>query len=299
MKKILVLMFLLCGCYVVQAQDLVDRFAKQAVEIDSLKKEILVMEATHKKMITDYQKTLQSLKEQIEALKKDSADVEKFNQEQQYFQEQLQNKSDSVAAMKTKLTDKDRQMLEEYEKGKQTVLLDIVRGYKRPFDMLVASSSTQSVQRDMQIVGSISEIKQMLSDLETYFNAKDLLDKKFDKYQIKLAQTKLQSIQQKSKLLDKLKNNIENYQLFHNGLKETVERLIALDGNETVTGMGDEIQKMKFNKILTELSSYIFNYDFNFVDYPYLSDIVLEVIKRKQPDTDADITDLNSKLTIK
>jgi protein-arginine kinase activator protein McsA len=252
MKKIFVLAFLFCSCYVAQAQDLVDKIAKQAVEIDSLKKEISAMEAIN---------------------------------------------SDSIAALQTKLTDKDRQMREEYEKGKQAALSDIIRTYKNRFDDLAVSSSKQSVQRDLRIVGNNPEIKQMLTDLEIYCSAKELLDKKFDESQIKPAQTKLQSVQQKSKLLDKLKDNVENYQLFYNGLKETLEKLITLDKRETVAGMGDEIQELKFNKILTELSSYIFNYDFNFSDYPYLSDIVLEVIKRKQPDADADITDLYQQIS--
>ena len=39
-----------------------------------------------------------------------------------------------------------------------------------------------------------------------------------------------------------------------------------------------------------------FNYDFKFNDFPYLSDIVLEIFKRKQPNPDADISDLLQKL---
>jgi chromosome segregation ATPase len=280
--------------------DKVDKIAKQAVEIDSLKKLVRETEANNQEMTTGFQKTLNALQEEIKTLQKDSADVKKVKQEQQNFQQQVQTKSDSIATLKSKLTDKDRQIQEEYEKGKQSALADIVSAYKRTrFDELVTSSSKQSVQRDLRIVGTNPEIKQTLVDLDNYFNAKDLLEKKFDDYGIKSAQTKLQAIQQESKLLDKLKINVENYQLFYNGLRETVEKIITLDKNETVAGMDDEIQKLKFNKILTELSSYIFNYDFNFSDYPYLSDIVLEIIKRKQPDADADITDLKDKLTIK
>ena len=65
---------------------------------------------------------------------------------------------------------------------------------------------------------------------------------------------------------------------------------------EFVKGMDDEIIKSKLNKILSELSTFIFGYNFNFVDYPYLTDIVLEIIKRKQPNPDADINDLLEKI---
>jgi hypothetical protein len=77
---------------------------------------------------------------------------------------------------------------------------------------------------------------------------------------------------------------------------EAIEKIISIDKREVVASMEDEIQKQKFNKILSEISLYIFNYDFNFVDYPYLSDIVLEIMKRKQPNPDADITYLLAKL---
>ena len=55
-------------------------------------------------------------------------------------------------------------------------------------------------------------------------------------------------------------------------------------------------EKKKLDKILAEFSFFIFNYEFNFLDYPYLSDIILEIIKRKQPNADADISNLLNKL---
>jgi predicted transcriptional regulator len=139
-------------------------------------------------------------------------------------------------------------------------------------------------------------VKTVLSDLVKYFNAKELLEQKFDAVKIKDAQAKLSQIQQQSELLDKRKEYMENYQTFNDGLKESIEKIIKLDKSESVLGMDEEIQKQKFNKILAEISSYIFNYDFNFMDYPYLSDIVLEIIKRKQPNADADITNILKKL---
>ena len=53
---------------------------------------------------------------------------------------------------------------------------------------------------------------------------------------------------------------------------------------------------MKYKKILSEISTYIFEYDFNFVDYPYLSDIISQLIKLKRTNPDADINDLIKKL---
>ena len=58
----------------------------------------------------------------------------------------------------------------------------------------------------------------------------------------------------------------------------------------------EKIVKSKLNKIISELSNFIFVYNFNFIDYPHLSEIVLEIIKRKQPNPDADISDLLKKI---
>jgi len=89
-------------------------------------------------------------------------------------------------------------------------------------------------------------------------------------------------------LLDGLKKNLKNYQAFTDGLKESIKKIIELDKNQAVSGMSEDIQKSKLN----EISQYIFDYDFNLIDYPYLSNIVLEIIKDKQSNPDADISDL-------
>jgi hypothetical protein len=106
----------------------------------------------------------------------------------------------------------------------------------------------------------------------------------------------LNQIQRESVLLVKLKDNLEKYQTFNDGLKEMIENIIALDGKEKVAGMSEEIKNMKFNKILSEISLYMFNYDFNLKDYPFLSDIMLEIIKLKQPNPDADLSGLLKKI---
>ncbi len=106
----------------------------------------------------------------------------------------------------------------------------------------------------------------------------------------------MEQIKRESALLSKLKETIGNYQVFNEGLKETLGKIVVLDKAEAVSGMSKEIQRKKFDKILAEISAYIFNYDFNFSNYPYLSDIFLEIIKRKQPNPDADISDLLKRL---
>jgi len=137
-----------------------------------------------------------------------------------------------------------------------------------------------------------------LSDLEKYLNIKELLEEKFNAAKIENAQKELKQIKRQSQSLSKLLDNLENYQTFNDGLKETINKLISLDGKELVSGMSEETQKMKLNKIIKkiEIYYYIFNYDFNFLDYPYLSNVILEIIKRKVPNPDKNISDLLQQL---
>jgi tetratricopeptide (TPR) repeat protein len=177
-----------------------------------------------------------------------------------------------------------------------SVIAGILNKYQTGhFDDLIKSSTKQSVEHDWRLSVKVNDSvsKPVLSDLRNYFKAKELLEKKFNEKEINAV---LPTLTRQSALSDKLKETLENYRDFTDGLKETIEKIISIDGKETVAGMGDEIQKEKFNKILAEISLYIFNYDFNFVDYPYLSDILLEIIKRKQPDADANISDLLNKI---
>jgi hypothetical protein len=306
-KRIISFAFILYGISSAYSQDCFDKVAKQAVLIDSLQKVIKDANNQFYNLATITQTTQKALSDTIKLLKSDLSSLEKFKAQKKSNDAQLKLKSDSIALLKTQLSEKDKQIATdkqqgdqkaraENERGKKEALANLVITYKKPFDDLIESSSKETVQRDILVVGNNTEIKLVLKDLETYFFALEMLAKKFDMAQIKNIQTQLNQIKQNSVLLEKLKKTISKYQTFNDGMKETLNALVTLDKRESATGMGDEIQKLKFNKIMSELSTYIFNYDFNFTDYPYLSEIVLKIIKRKQPNADEDITDLLKEL---
>jgi hypothetical protein len=288
-------------------------------ETDSIKKELVQASKTYQSSIIqkddtikllrkeadekkkDFDKQLQTKSDSIKRLHKELDGLKESKSKKKEFDKQLQTKSDSINLLKTQLSDEKqkgrRSANEERERGKSEALSSVVSTYKNSrFDNLIRSSSKESVQRDKQLVGDNPEIKTTLDDLYKYFNAKELLSKKYDESRVRDAQKQLEQVKQKSENIDKLKETLGNFQTFNEGMKETVKKIVDLDNRETVEGMSDEIRQKKFNKILAEISAYIFNYDFNFSDYPYLSDILLEIFKRKQPDADANISDLLQKL---
>jgi hypothetical protein len=320
MKKIVILTLFVSYFSATFSQDLLKEIKELTLANDSLQKQVIkplydsilklnTANAAEASKVKALDKEKDGLNKKIKDLEKNIADLNKnkVKIERDTLQKQVERLTANLIELNQRISEKDKQIVEEKqngeqkakqekENGKNEALAKIVNSYKgKPFEILIKSSTKLSVQRDIPLVGNNEEMRVILPDLEKYFTAKELLAKKFDAAKIKDAQAQLSQIQQQSELLDKLKEHIENYQTFNDGLKETIEKIIDLDKRESVTG--EEVQKQKFNKILAEISSYIFNYGFNFMDYPYLSDdIILEIIKRKQPNADANITDILNKL---
>jgi hypothetical protein len=305
MKSLILGLLILCASrHALGQNDLIDRVAKQAIEIDSLKK---VISADFDKKQLLIKKNL-NLQDSLKMVKTDLAKLEGFRMDKNKTETQLRQKTDSISNLMNIISDRDKQIIvekqnseqkekKEYEKGKNQILSVIVDRYKnKNFDELLKSSTKQSTQLDLQLAENSTEIKQIISDVEKYFIAKELLNTKLDAAQIRNAQNQLEQIKRESALLGKIKELLGNYQTYNEGFKETIGKILALDNTEVVSGMSKEIQKKKFDKILSQLSSYIFNYDFDFKDYPYLADVFLEIIKRKVPNADADILDLSKKL---
>lgn len=308
MKKIIVLALLFCGVCSAYSQITQEMYDKKVEEIVNLKKQLEDAATSHNNMVATSQSVLKSLKDTINELKIDLSKLEKYKTEKKTIDAQFQQKNDSIVLLKTQLSEKDKQIAttkqqgdqkarDEKERGKVEALASIVNSYKnRQFDDLIKSSTKLSVERDRQLVGNNGEVKPILNDLSVYFNAEEWLAKKFDAAAIKNTLTQLNQIKQKSALLDKLKDNLEYYQDFNNALKETIGNLVNLDKRKEA-GDDAEIQKLKLQEIATifEVNKYIYNY-YDYANYPHLSNIVLEIIKRKQSNADADITDLLQKL---
>lgn len=319
MKKTIVLFLMSYGLLNTYAQNSVaDKIANQAVEIDSLKrayktvemkidslqKIIISNELSNKQQATIYRANELKYADEIEGLKNELSRLEKFKSEKIAIEASLLAKSDSINSLKNQITQKDNEIktitekckkdaAAEKENGKNEVLNQLENTYKNiSFDELINSSTIASIQRDKQLIGNNTDIKQIIIDLETYFRARNLLSNKFNSPLVNDAISQVSLIKHESKLVATLKDNLDNFKTFNEGLNTAIQNIIVIDKKEIVKGMSEQVVKSKFNKILSELSKFIFDYNFNFIDYPYLSDVVLEIIKRKQPNPDADISDL-------
>lgn len=310
MKKIIVMLLVLCCLSPVYSQntDLIIKIQELTLVNDSLRKQVIKplqdsifkLNADHSIEITSLRGQIGLLKEEKEALNvklgdfnNSIADLSRNEAERDSLQKQIEDLT-AASLNFTKLI-QDAEEREVEEKRRNRFLTDEANNYTRKrFDDLIKESTKLSVQRDKQLFNNVPEVMLILSDLEKYFDAEELLSKKINTVQIEKMQTLLNPIKHQSTLIDELKENIEYYKDFNDELKKTTLNIIDLDKQKTTVGE-PEIQKIKFNEIMSELADYMYNY-YEYGNYPYLSDIVLEIIKRKRANADASITDLFEKL---
>lgn len=312
MKNTLLLLFCMFSLFSVYAQQdvLLEKYMKQSLKqelvIDSLKKVSKSNIEKFDKKSKEYQNEINSKNDSIKSLKLNLSKVEKFKSEMNKNESLFKQKNDSISLLKKQNIDLNKQKIddkklfvqnlrEENLKGKNEVKSKLINYYtSEKFDELIVSTSKNSIQRDILIIED-NEVIRILNDLIMFFEAQAILNKKYNIEQLKSVQLQLNKLKQPSEQLARLTENIENYQGFNNDLLECLLKINEIDKKETV-GFDIVLKKLKYNKILSELSTYIFDNDFNFVEYPYLSDIILELIKRKKPNPDSDINDLIKKL---
>ncbi len=312
MKKTLLFTFFLINFFSVYAQQdlLLEKYMKQSIKqesvIDSLKKVSKNEKENISKQSNDYQNKLNVKNDTIKSLKLNLSKLEKFKAEMNKNNALFKQKNDSINLLKKQIVDLNKQKLDENQKylqnlreentkGKNEVKSKFINNYKdKKFDELIVSSSKNSVQRDI-IITEDNDIKQTLNDLIIFFEAKEILEKRYNAEQLKSTQLQLNKLKQQSEIVLKLNDNIESFITLNSGLADCLVKIDEIDKKETV-GSDKDLKKMKYKKILSEISTYIFEYDFNFIDYPYLSDIISQLIKLKRTNPDADINDLIKKL---
>lgn len=159
---------------------------------------------------------------------------------------------------------------------------------------MIRSSSQKQVNRDLKLVVD-AQLKQKLIELATYFSSKQVLAQKFDEQLVQVALGNTKSIQQKSELVKTLGDNLESYKIRSDGLIEAIQKIQAIDN--VFIANTDKDQKEKEERILAQVSWYLYNYSYNnFEDYPYLSGIIIDIMKIKHRDANTDITQMLDRL---
>lgn len=309
MKTLLIVILTFGALHSACAQtELLDRYTTQVKNIDSLNRIIDLERRNRKEMENQYQATMRVLKDSVKIVKRDLHDLRKFKEEKDNLNTQLIQKSDSISLMKLTLSKTNEQLAtekrntqrlagEEREKSKENLSKFIIEFYQSsPFDNLIDLSSLDFIRRDARLMTRASDLQPLSGNLDKFFAATKALQNKFDAERVNEALNELSKMPGESKKANKMRDLLGNYKTFSDGLRETITKLIALDKIESVANMPESVKKAKYNKVFSEISRYIFNYDLKFSDYPYLTGVISEIIKLKQPNPDADISGYSSKL---
>lgn len=321
MKKIIVIILIVFGVSNAYTQDLIKEIQKLTLANDSLQKQVIKpLNDSILKLNSAHSNEIAKLNEQLKALESEKSELNKkiktlessvaeLNKNKiKVERDNLQAKCDSliirVKELENLISAKDKQIaqekelgqqksIQEKENGKSEILNLIIQTYNKPLDELIINTNIKSVERDMSIVGDKSIVQQKLLSLQQYFNSEQVLNEKYSEQRVENALTQLKSIEQ-TELVLKLIDKLSKYKLCNDGLKSTIDKILEID--KKFVANDEYTQKTKLNDVLAEIAWYFRNYRFNLIDYPYLSEIVLEIIKLKQKDANTDIATFKEKL---
>ncbi|MEZ5013573.1 MAG: hypothetical protein R2794_04715 [Chitinophagales bacterium] len=318
MKRILFLLvwvFTLTDCFAQEDNSLIDRYDKKVEENAVLKNDLEISQQKYTELLKKYSldtielnKKINNLMYELLQARKKAEEFEKSKIKDE--RDALRIKADSldtivsrqkiiIGHMKDQIKNEEDSFVVEVKDAKKEGYNDALTKLKetyrtKTFDDLVLISTNESVTRDMNLLKDDSETFNVLKDLQTYFTALHLLSIKYDQIQVENSLINLNNIKSNSELLKILMENLTLYKDFSVDLKRSVQQIVDFD-SKNVTGGNKEVQIMKFNQIIDILALYIYNY-YDYNNYPYLSNIIIEIIKRKRQQADSDISDLLDKL---
>ena len=281
-----------------------------SITIQTLKGKIEELEAKAKDFEKEkeaYAKDSKKKEEEITKLKSDLAKLEKsdLKVELEKLNEDLAQRNSEVTENKKLIRDLEvknaeskaeyeRNLVAKKEEGIQSIKNQLLIFYDKPFDQLVEVTSKGSIQRDIALLGVDSKVHEKLMNLQIYHESKLLLTEKFNLARVQMVLEQLTAMEQ----TEAVKKSIEllsNYKLRFEGLQETLTNLIQLD-SESFGADNEGLSKRKFDKILNQLTTYFYDYEIKLNEYPYLAEVITEIIQKKQVEIDADLSYLKERL---
>ena len=288
MKKLLVLIFITINFFSAYSQEtLFDRLEERAVEIDSLKKRLVRFETS----FTQLSNTIKTKEDEINNLQSKVDQLKKYKQLKDTNNDLSEKYNNLLNSQTTLKNNHTKELNKAKAKAKNEIYSKIADTYTNiNFESLILISSKASVDRDSNLLFKNQKLKQTFKDLKNYFEAKALLSYAYDAAKVQTALNNLNSINHTSASLDKLKSLLTSYKTKYKGLEDCFERILS--HNKNVNDLSDEIRSDKIKDINYEISTFIFDFDINFNDYPYISGVINNAIVTKHGDTDVNISNL-------
>jgi hypothetical protein len=289
------------------------KYAEVEIKLKSLQDSILILNSSFHEKYVKYVQQINALenKKNNSTKNKDSIENQSPNLAKKPIltgRDNLKSKCDSLEEVLSRLRteiskrdtliEKEKQKgidnsKEELQKGQAEIKGKLMEAYCKPLDERIMFFTLNAVERDLKIIGTNSSVADSLLSLQKYYQSKQVLNEKFNEQKVTDAINKLKELKETNLVRD-LSHILGNYKEWNLALKLTIDKIIEKDKKFIANDREDQDQKL--TAVLFELTGYFRNYQFDFQDYPYLSKIILEILKSKQNDANSDITKLKEQL---
>lgn len=241
---------------------------------------------------------VESLNEDIKDLKKklEKKNINKLEADIDIYKDSLVDLRNEFKSLSGIYSDS---LKNEFLKGKNEVTAQILNFYKdKDIDGLIENTALNYLERDLKVLENQknSEIHEELEELHYYLKAELIFNNKFNLDSINKATVKIKSFSD-SKNRTSLTKNLKEYEFKVNGLNELIDKIIKLD--KEFSSLGNKyVREDKMKKIFGFYSYYFYNYfdEMDFLKYPYITNIITEILNTKFKDVDADIEFMKSKI---
>lgn len=239
-------------------------------------------------------KEVKTLKDKLakEVKKNRSVKEEKIKLEQtvKLLKDTIRLKNDGMVRLEKAKT---AAVLQAKEEGYAVALNVVENFFNKDFDLLAQIVNRNMLNQFGDIVHNKS-VKVKIAHLKTFVVASEALSQRYSKDIVDMSLHQLATIPT-TPGVEALRTKLNDYKLCNDALKET---LLKIQNYNDKTGKTffDSDKEIKRTKIMTYLSDYIYNYEFNFTDYPYLAGIVIEVMNAIYRDSDTNIKGIIDKL---
>jgi hypothetical protein len=296
-----------------QDVDFQKKYDEKVIELKSLRDSIDKQKASFEIKFVELKEQLNALENEKKNLTVSKDDLEKkiadlegssIKKQRDIFKEKCDSLKYIVSDLLITISEKDTLILkekkngidkskQERQNGQAEIKGKLMEAYCKPLDERIMFFTLNAVERDLNIIGTNSSVADSLLSLQKYYQSKQVLNEKFNEQKVTDAINKLNELKE-TKLVRDLKYKLSIYKECNLALKLTIDKIIEKDKKFIANDREDKDQKL--TAVLFELTGYFRNYQFDFQDYPYLSKIILEILKSKQNDANSDITKFKEQL---
>lgn len=282
--------------YEIELDQLKKKTDKFETNLNSLKEENKALIKSNKQLSDD----LSNCKNKSQELEKSKLNFEKDNltkqldtlkQKNESLKGEIKDLNAAISNEKNKCASIVTSKLDSLKKSYATEKLNFYLDNK--FDFLINNCTLTSIMNDERFTSQNKLAQQKLADLKMVFNSMELTKEKYNPQKINTSIANLKLIEQDSELIKKQISELNQYQYYHDELKNVIHSIISLDseGEFNNSEMGNKRKQAQISLILY---NYYSEYS-NLTKYPYLQSIFQEISTKKKLDINTPLNYLLNK----